>query len=155
MELAESSVSEEVAGVGEDREVGEGGCSEVLGLLHSHDAVHPVVLGLSEFGIEHQVGHGVVGVSQEVARDVPGAIVKILVAVALVPLQLVGVYEVVKEVDDAILEADHTPALRVHVEGELLESPDAQDLVVDAEEGIEQWSLLEISYGGLPIKHFF
>ena len=124
-------------------------------MLDTHDAVHPVIVGLSKLGVESQVCHGVVGVSQEVGRDVLGAIVKILFAVAFVSLKFVGIYEVVKEGDDTILKVGDFFLRWFNVEGELFESLDAHELVVESEHGIEQWSLLEISYGLLPIKHFF
>jgi len=82
-------------------------------------------------------------------------IVKILFAVAFVSLKFVGIYQVVKEGDDSILEVGDFFLRWFNVEGELFESLDAHELVVESEHGIEQWSLLEISYGLLPIKHFF
>ncbi len=94
------------------------------------DAIESIVFGFSKLGVEHQVSHGVVGISVEVSPYVNGSLVETLIVVSGISLQLMGVDEVIDKSQYCFFDVVHAYSLRVHVEREVIVSLDVHEVVV-------------------------
>ena len=133
----------------------KGGSDVEPGCVGVDNVVESVILILSKLCIKHQVGHGVIRVTTEVVEDVVGSRVERLPGVVLVSFKLMGVNEVIAEFKDDIFKATDLSSTWLNVEGELLKSLDAHEVVVGSEDRIEDGALLNITPHGCPIKHVF
>ena len=89
-----------------------------------------VVGAFWELSVEHQVCHGVVGVTMEVVEYVVGTVVRRFPVVSLVSFKLVSVYEVIHKLQNTVLEADNFLSLRVEVEWHVIVTLNVHELVV-------------------------
>jgi hypothetical protein len=153
LKLIESSVSEEVRSISEIEQVGEASTCVVLHGLGSEDGVESVVFGLSQFGVEHQVSHGVVRISMEVAGNIVSSIVEGAVLVCSVSLQLVGINKMINEFEHGLFEAGDLLGTWLDIEREIVESLDAQESVVAIEEGLKDRAFLHVTPHCSPIEH--
>ena len=145
LEFIQSSVSKEVCWIGKGHKVSECGSNIESTGSHWQYWVHSIVLGLSAFSIKHQVSHGIVWISVEVAGNIISSIVSTHLMISLVPFQLMCINEVIHELKYGILETSQFLGTWLHIKWEVVISLNAEEGTVWSKDWEEHWLFLKIS----------
>jgi hypothetical protein len=114
-------------------------------------AVHSIVVYLAQFGVEHKIGHGIVGVSMEIFAYIVCSIVKDLFPVALVSFKFMGINQEVKEFKNTILKSNYFLTVWVEIIWEVVESLYIHYLHPDCKKWKRDWVFLEVTPHGFKV----
>ena len=142
MGSGESSESEEVASGSQSSDIHEGGGGVEVKIARARDCVELVVISHWQLGVEHEIGHGIVGVPEVVLGHIVESLVEIPIEIRPVPLEFVGVDEVITEQDDGVLEGTDVLSLGIEIEGHVIVPFNAQEQTVQSKQGVSDGLLL-------------
>jgi hypothetical protein len=92
--------------------------------------VQAIVINLACLSIKHNVGHGVILVSEEVLIDIKTTLVESPVFVCLITLELMSIDSPINEGKNGVFEWNPLLSLRVDIEGHVVVTLDVHKVIV-------------------------